>query len=287
MHTHAMAYASLPTRRTLSSFHPWLYQAALWRQRGFRSLKEKFSDKRFATHRVGASLPFRITKHQSLLIRKLGDSDMTLQYNKVKNLKLASKEIDGVMIRPGETFSVWKLVGHPTKKKGYVDGLLLSHGEAKVGIGGGLCQIANLIYWMALHSPLVVTERYRHSFDAFPDSGRTIPFGTGATLFYNHIDLQLYNPTNQTIQLRIWVTDEHLKGELRSEEAVEHSHSVIERDHKFLTDGRKYFRANKIFREVRERETGKVLNEELVCDNFCEMKYQPPIEATIETISRP
>jgi vancomycin resistance protein VanW len=140
---------------------------------------------------------------------------------------------------------------------------------------------------MALHSPLVVTERYRHSFDAFPDSGRTIPFGTGATLFYNHIDLKFYNPTNQTIQIRVWVGEDHLKGEIRSAEPTEYTYSVIERDHKFLTDGEKYFRANKIFREVRKRETGQVVREELVCDNFCEMKYTPPAEATVERIHRP
>ena len=45
--------------------------------------------------------------------------------------------------------------------------------------GGGLCQLSNLIYWMTLHTPLTITERYRHSYDVFPDSNRTQPFGSG------------------------------------------------------------------------------------------------------------
>ena len=50
-------------------------------------------------------------------------------------------------------------------------------GEVKTSIGGGICQLANLLYWMALHTPLEVIERHHHSFDPFPDSGRTLPFG--------------------------------------------------------------------------------------------------------------
>lgn len=272
------------TRRTLSSYHPALYQLSLLRQRLPVWLRWYATTKKFAIQRSPTHLPVRITKHQSLLIRKLGATDITLQYNKIHNLKLATSAIDGVTIQPGETFSVWRLVGEPTAKKGYVDGLLLAHGEARVGIGGGLCQLANLLYWMALHSPLVVTQRYRHSFDAFPDSGRTLPFGSGATLFYNYIDLQLYNPTNQPIQIRTWVTDEHLKGMILTDEALQESYSIVERDHQFLTDGTRFYRANKIIRIVNERATGKFLREEIVCENFCEMKYTPPEGAAIEHV---
>lgn len=264
------------TRKPLSSYHPALYELSLLRQRLPVWLGWYATTKKFAIQKSPTNLPIRITKHQSLLIRKLGTTDLKLQYNKIKNLKLATSAIDGVIIQPGETFSVWRLVGEPTAKKGYVEGLLLAHGEARVGIGGGLCQLANLLYWMALHSPLVVTQRYRHSFDAFPDSGRTLPFGSGATLFYNYIDLQLYNPTNQPVQIRAWITDDHLKGMILTTDLLAESYSIVERNHQFLTDGTKFYRANKIVRIVNERSTGKFLREEIVCDNFCEMKYTPP-----------
>ena len=47
---------------------------------------------------------------------------MQLQRNKVQNLRLAAKQIDGVFVAPGETFSLWALVGRPTRRKGYLDG---------------------------------------------------------------------------------------------------------------------------------------------------------------------
>ena len=75
---------------------------------------------------------------------------MQLQYNKITNLKIAAKEISGIVIKPGETFSFCKLVGLPTKKKGYLMGMELSFGKARPGIGGGICQIANLLNWLVL-----------------------------------------------------------------------------------------------------------------------------------------
>lgn len=279
-------FSLVANRKPLSSYHPALYTLSLWRQRLPVWLSWQFTQKRFATKRSSHELPARIAKHQSLLIRKLGTTDLQLQYNKIRNLKLATSAIDGVVIHPGETFSVWRLVGEPTAKKGYVEGLLLAHGEAKTGIGGGLCQLANLLYWLALHSPLTVTERYRHSFDAFPDSGRTLPFGSGATLFYNYVDLQFHNPTPHPIQIRVWVTEEHLKGELRTDEAPTESYSVIERDHQFLSDGKNFYRANRLVRTISNRLTGQVLREEPVCENFCEMKYTPSEDVIVHPISR-
>ena len=251
-----------------------------------RRLGWHFDSKKYAGRRTSDLLPFTIFRHQSVLIRKLGSADLRLQHNKVKNLKLASSRINSVTIRPGETFSLWKLVGRPTERKGYVEGLLLANGEVTSGIGGGLCQMANHLHWMFLHTPLIVTERFHHGFDAFPDSGRTVPFGTGATLFYNYVDLQCRNTTDTTFQITVWVTDQHLKGEIRSDREVPERYHIIERDHRFLRRAadNKHFRANRIFRERRDTRTGQPLGEELLMDNFCEMKYDPPAEAKVETI---
>lgn len=208
---------------------------------------------------------------------------MRLQRNKVTNLRLASAKINKIVIKPGETFSLWKLVGKPTVKDGYLPGMLLSNGAVIEGVGGGLCQLANLLYWMALHSPLTVTERYRHSFDAFPDSGRVLPFGSGATIFYNYVDLQFRNDTQTTFEIAVWVDDEFLRGELYTDQAPEVAYSILERDHKYLYDQKteKFYRANKLFRNITDRRTGNHLKTELICENHSEMKYQPPAGAQI------
>ena len=133
-----------------------------------------------------------------MILRPLKDVDMYLQENKRTNLAIAISHIDKIVIKPNETFSIWKLVGRPTKNKGYLEGLVLKQGQISKNTGGGLCQLGNLLFWIFAHSPLTITERYRHGFDVFPDVNRKVPFGAGATLSYNHIDLQVKNETNNT-----------------------------------------------------------------------------------------
>lgn len=172
-----------------------------------------------------------VFQHDSLLLRPLKGVDMYLQYNKVTNLRLAAERLNNLVVQPGETFSFWRLVGKPTARRGFLEGLVLENGRVAKGIGGGLCQMGNLIYWMALHSPLTVTERWRHSYDVFPDVGRTAPFGSGATLAWNYIDLQLKNNTDEPFQLCIWLTETHLHGAIRSARAPEFHYEIEERNH--------------------------------------------------------
>jgi len=261
----------------LSKLHPSIYRAAV----AFHQTKRRaawFSDRSLARTRLPVRMPVRVFKHQSPLIRKLGNVDQRLQQNKVTNLKLAAASIDGILIRPGETFSLWKMIGKPTAKRGFVEGLLIAQGKPTSGIGGGLCQMANLLHWMFLHSPLVITERHHHSIDLFPDSGRTLPFGTGATIFYNYFDFQVKNSTRHTFQLRVWVDDEHLRGELLCNDQLPERYSVFERDHAFVRDEKGApWRTNKIFREVRETETGRVIKEEHLMTNLSRVAYEPVV----------
>ena len=142
---------------------------------------------------------------------------MQYQYNKITNLRLAAARLDGVVLRPGETFSYWRLIGRPSRRKGYLDGIVLFCGTFRPGVGGGLCQMSNLIFWMTLHTPLTVVERYRHSYDVFPDCGRTQPFGSGATCVYPYRDLMIRNDTQTTFRLHVTVGGEFLEGEWRAD----------------------------------------------------------------------
>ena len=143
--------------------------------------------------------------HATPLYRHLRGEDQELQENKVVNLRLAAARLDGLVLYPGETFSYWRLIGKPTRRKGYRDGMVLFLGRIGSDVGGGLCQLSNLIFWMTLHTPLTVVERYRHSHDVFPDANRTQPFGSGATCAYPHRDLMIRNDTEQPFQLCVRV----------------------------------------------------------------------------------
>lgn len=232
----------------------------------------------FASERSEKNLPFRCFSHQTILMRKLKDVDMWMQQNKIINLKIAAEKLDGVMIRPGEIFSYWKLIGKTTKRKGYVDGMVLHNGGFCAGTGGGLCQMSNLIFWMAIHTPLTIVERHRHGYDVFPDSNRTQPFGSGATCFYPHGDLMIQNNTRDTWQLRIHVGEEYLEGELRCSAPMEYRYEIAERNHEIRSEyWGGYTRHNELYQQIYDLEDN-LLNERLLIENSAIMMYSPLLE---------
>ena len=230
------------------------------------------SGNQWAGRRGGDPLPVRLQRHRSLLIR---DSDRRLQENKVLNLRLAVTRVDQVRIGPGETFSFNKLVGNCTRRRGYVEGMRLSNGEARAGVGGGICQLANLLHWMFLHTPLTVVERAEHSFDPFPDNGRVLPWGVGCSIVYNYVDLVVRNDTDLTFEVAVRVGERYLEGELRADRRPPYSYSVHARDEQFLRYGGKVYRRNEIWRTVVDRRTGARVRDELVKRNCALVKYVP------------
>ena len=268
-------------RQRLSERYPVLFPLAVWVNRARRRLQWMLPGTSWAAGRCEQDLDVRVKQHKSLLLRQLGESEMYLQHNKVTNLAIASARLDGIVIRPGETFSFNKLVGNCTKRRGYVEGMRLSNGEAVPGVGGGICQLANLVHWMVLHSSLTVTDRSEHSFDPFPDNGRVLPWGTGCSIVYNYVDLQVRNDTDSTFQIRVSVGDRYLEGELRVDRPQTLSYKVYAVNERFYRLGAEHFRANQIWRTVIDRRTGDRVGEELVRANCALVKYLPegvPIE---------
>ncbi|WP_347905404.1 VanW family protein [Pseudomonas purpurea] len=261
--------------KPLSLYHPMLYWLRVRQKRMFRQFAWKFSSRTYAQPTGSAPrLAYRYIKHTSKLIRKLGNSDLALQHNKVINLKLAVSSIDAVVIAPGEYFSFCRLVGRPTRKRGFVEGMELSFGEARSGVGGGICQLSNLIHWMAIHSPLVVTERSNHSFDPFPDEGRVLPFGSGAAIFYNYIDLVLHNPTDRHFQLKLHVGEQQLEGELLSDQPRDFRYHIYQLEHRFVRDSGRVFRENEIWRDVLSKgQNSELVRRERLYKNRVVVKY--------------
>lgn len=261
-------------RRGWSRRHPLLRPVAVAWFRARRRWEWSFGGARYARRR-SHDLPAVVLRHKSLLLRQLGVSGLWLQRNKVTNLRLAAARLDGLVIGPGQTFSFCRTVGRATRLRGYLVGMRLSHGEVRAGVGGGICQAANLVHWLVLHSPLTVTERSEHSFDPFPDSGRVIPWGTGTPIAWNSVDLQFRNDTEVPYQLRVWVGETYLHGELRAAALPPHRYHVEAREERFTQVGTQWWRSNEIWRRVLDRRTGEQLADELVKRNRARMLYDP------------
>lgn len=260
-----------PKRKAFSSKYPFLIRPIIFFRQVLRNVHNFFS-RNIYSHKENDFYAHIIARHQSILRRRLGNSDSKLQDQKIINLKQAIAKLNGIIIPPGKIFSFWNIVGKPSYKDGYVNGMLISNGKVVEGIGGGLCQLSNLLFWLFLHSPVEIIERHHHSMDIFPDSGRTLPFGSGATILYNFRDLRIKNTSVQPLQLKLWLTEGHLKGRILSCESISQNYHVFEKNHYYVKRGKQYFRYNEIYREIKIE--GKITLSEKIATNFALVLYK-------------
>ena len=261
-------------RKLFCEYGPIAYKIALFKEAKKKDFKDLLNGKKFAKKRNYENFEYIWKGDSKVLLRKLHGVDMELQKNKVTNLKLASKKIDGLVINPGEEFSFWNLVGNATKRKGYKEGLVISNSQMKKGVGGGLCQMANMMHWLVLHTPLQVTEMHHHSDALFPDVKRRVPFGTGTSISYKALDYRFKNTTQNPIQIRVWLDDTFLYGEIRSTIPLTQKYKIVEEDNHYAKDEKGvFYRNSKVYRIISDKETGKEIKKELILNNHSKVMY--------------
>lgn len=133
---------------------------------------------------------------------------------RVWNITLGAKKLDGVVLRPGEEWSFNEAVGPRTKERGFKDAPTLLMGEVIPGLGGGMCQVSSTVHAAALRTGLDIVKRHPHS---RPSS--YIERGMDATVNYPEhcwegkqdpntcFDLVLRNPYAFPIIIRTMVHD--------------------------------------------------------------------------------
>ena len=261
-------------RKLFCEMNPVFYEISRKKEITKRKIKNVFGKEKIAKKHLDIELPNIVKSHSSILLRKLHGVDMQLQENKITNIELACKKVNKLVIHPGETFSYWKTIGEPTKRKGYKKGLVISKKGMKSGYGGGLCQMGNMIHWLVLNSPLEVTELHHHSDALFPDVKRRVPFGTGTSISYKALDYRFKNTTQNPIQIRVWLDDTFLYGEIRSIVPLTQKYKIVEEDNHYAKDENGvFYRNSKVYRIIIDKETGKEIKKELILNNHSKVMY--------------
>ena len=137
---------------------PTTYKISLKKENLKRHLQNLKQGKKFSKVRQEKLLPNLISSFSTQLIKRGPGIDINLQKGKATNINIAAQSLNHVMIFPGEEFSFWSLVGNTTKRKGYLEGRVIINGKVEPGIGGGLCNLANLLHLLIVHSPMEITE---------------------------------------------------------------------------------------------------------------------------------
>lgn len=125
--------------------------------------------------------------------------------NRRRNIAVGAAALHGLLIKPGEEFSLIKTLGDVSDKTGYLPELVIKGNKTVPEFGGGLCQIGTTVFRTALASGLPITMRQNHSYRV----SYYEPAGTDATIYIPQPDLRFVNDTGNyvLIQARIIKND--------------------------------------------------------------------------------
>jgi vancomycin resistance protein YoaR len=120
--------------------------------------------------------------------------------NRLHNVRLVARLIDGTLIPPGSTFSFNDTTGERSEDKGFREAPVIINGELQTGLGGGVCQVSTTVFNAAYEAGLSIEDRTNHALYI-----SHYPLGRDATVNYPDTDLRFMNDTGRWLLLRTFV----------------------------------------------------------------------------------
>ncbi len=129
---------------------------------------------------------------------------------RIHNVALAASRINGVLIKPGDTFSFNDTVGDISAATGYQSAYIIKDGRTVLGDGGGVCQVSSTLFRSALDAGLSIVERHAHAYRVhYYEEGGFKP-GLDATVFGPTVDFKFKNDTPTYILIQTKIDLAHL-----------------------------------------------------------------------------
>lgn len=115
-----------------------------------------------------------------------------------KNIAVGANAVQGLLIKPGEEFSLVKQLGDVSEESGYYPELVIKGNKTVREFGGGLCQVATTLFRSALATGLPITARQNHSYRV----SYYEPAGTDAAVYIPNPDVRFVNDTKNYILIQ-------------------------------------------------------------------------------------
>ncbi|MCX6058030.1 MAG: VanW family protein [Chloroflexi bacterium] len=135
-----------------------------------------------------------------------GSSDARIQ-----NIVAAAARYHGLLVAPGETFSMGSVLGDVSLENGFAEALIIYGGRTIKGVGGGVCQVSTTLFRTVFFAGFPVIERYSHAYrvsyyemDASGSVDSTLA-GMDATVFFPLVDFKFKNDTSSWLLMETYV----------------------------------------------------------------------------------
>lgn len=263
-------------RTHLTERFPWLLPIRRKQRITCFYLAMAWDGNRYAARQIRETLPCKVFESSCPMYNRNTGFDMVYQENKVFNLKLAAKTLDGLVIGPGETFSFWNRVRHADRDTPYKEGLAEVNGRLVTQYGGGLCQISNLLCWLFLHTPLTITERHGHEKKDFPEPPSDAPLGVDATVAEGWLDFRVRNDTEQYFRLSLTFDEAHIIGKIETDRETDRAWQVVNRNLAYFREGDDIYEEVDVVQQVYEVTQNRMLQERTAYRNRCRIAYELP-----------
>ncbi len=130
---------------------------------------------------------------------------------RVQNIQAAASQFHGLLVAPGETFSMASALGDISLENGYAEALIIYGNQTIKGVGGGVCQVSTTLFRAAFFAGFPITERYAHAYRVSyyerVAGGAIDPnlAGLDATVYAPIVDLKFVNDTPYWLLMETYV----------------------------------------------------------------------------------
>jgi vancomycin resistance protein YoaR len=130
---------------------------------------------------------------------------------RIQNIQTASSRFHGVLVAPGEIFSMGQALGDVSLDNGYAEALIIYGGRTIKGVGGGVCQVSTTLFRAVFNAGFPVNERYSHAYrvqyyemTASGSSDASLA-GLDATVYFPLVDFKFTNDTPYWLLMETYV----------------------------------------------------------------------------------
>ena len=130
---------------------------------------------------------------------------------RTQNLTRGAELVNGTVVKPGEVFSLQKVLGEVDSEHGFADAGVIQNGEHSDAMGGGLSQVATTVFNAGFEAGMDDTEHHPHQYYF-----ERYPAGREATLWTGTLDMKFTNSTSHAVLAQAWMDGEQIHVRLWS-----------------------------------------------------------------------